>query len=113
MFFVQSCVQAVENITSGVKDIDKDGLLLLCNLPDSSRGKLFSQLRTMLLPMKNDPVVALLTLKNKYSLSVEELFDEAELNETAEVIFKLVTLVLSVNTYGTVSWGTPTLSTLL
>ena len=84
--FVQSCVQAVENITSGGKNIDKDGLLLLCNLSDGSRGKLFSQLRTMLLPMKNDPVVALLTLKdNKYGPSVEEMFDQAELNDTPEV----------------------------
>ena len=79
-------MQAVENITSGGENIDKDGLLLLCQLPDGSRGKLYSQLRKILFPMKNDPVVALLTLKeSKYSHMIEELFDEAELNDTAEV----------------------------
>lgn len=79
----QTCVQTVENINSGSENIDKDDLLLLCQLPDGSRGKLFSQLRTMLLPMKDDPVVALLTLKD--GVSVEDLFDEAVLNETPEV----------------------------
>ena len=82
----QACVQAVENITSGSANIDKDGLLLLCQLPDGSRGKLFSQLRRILIPMKNDPVIALLMLKeDKYGDMIEDLFVEAELNDTAEV----------------------------
>ena len=82
----QACVQAVENITSGSENIDKDGLVLLCHLPDGSRGKLFTQLMKQLLPMKDDPVVALLTVKeNKYGPSMEELFDTAEDENTAEV----------------------------
>ena len=85
-FCLQACVQAVENITSGSEDLDRDGLLLLCQLADGSKGKLFTQLRKILLPMKNDPVIALLTLKeNKFSSTIEDLFLEAELNDTPEV----------------------------
>lgn len=87
--YLQACIQAVENITSGGEDIDKDGLLLLCQLPDGSRGKLHTQLMTHLLPMKDDPVIALLTFKdsarNRGGPSFEDLFDEAELKDDAEV----------------------------
>lgn len=83
---LQACLTAVENITSERGAIDKSGLLLLCQLPDGSRGKLFTQLRNLLLPMRDDPVVTLLTLKdNKHGPTMEDLFNSAECNDDPEV----------------------------
>ena len=83
---LQACLTAVENITSERGAIDKSGLLLLCQLPDGSRGKLFTQLRNLLLPMRDDPVVTLLTLKdNKHGPTMEDLFNSAEINDDPEV----------------------------
>ena len=82
----QACLTAVENITAERGTIDRSGLLLLCQLPDGSRGKLFTQLRSLLLPMKDDPVVTLLTLKgNKHGPTMEDMFDSAEMNDDPEV----------------------------
>ena len=80
---MQACVQAVENITSGTGNIDKEGLLFLCQLQDGSRGKLYSQLMKQLLPMRDDPVIALLTIK--HGPPMEDLFDTAEVENNAEV----------------------------
>lgn len=87
----QACVQAVENITSGSENIDKDGLLFLCQLQDGSRGKLYTQLMRQLLSMKDDPVVALLTVK--HGPPMEELFDTAELENSAEVGMEIMWLL--------------------
>ena len=80
---MQACVQAVENITSGAGNIDKEGLLFLCQLQDGSHGKLYSQLMKQLLPMRDDPVIALLTVK--HGPPMEDLFDTAEVENNAEV----------------------------
>ena len=64
-------------------------LVLLGQLPDAKHGygQFHSLLRSFLLPMKKDPVVSLLTLKEsqQQETSLEELFEKAETENSAEV----------------------------
>ena len=63
--------------------------MLVGQLPHASPGhvQFHSLLRSILLPMKNDPVVALLTLQEsqQQEMSLEELFERAEVEDNAEV----------------------------
>ena len=63
--------------------------MLLGQLPDAKHGygQFHSLLRSFLLPMKKDPVVSLLTLKEsqQQETSLEELFEKAETENSAEV----------------------------
>ncbi len=54
-----------------------DELLLLCNLPDSTspQGRLYTHLRTRLLSMRKEPMIALLCIKDPRSL--DQLFMQA------------------------------------
>ena len=62
---------------------------LLGQLPDppDNYQKFYSQLRSILLSMKSDPVVTLLTLQDsqQQEASLEELFERAEKEDSAEV----------------------------
>ena len=80
---MQACVQAVENVTSGTGNIEKESLLFLCQFQDGSHGKFYSHLMKQLLPMRDDPVIALLTVK--HGPPIKNLFDTAEVENNAEV----------------------------
>ena len=64
------------------KYVAEEDLMLLAQLPD-----FYSQLCSILLPMKNDPIVALLTLhkSQQQEVSLEELFKRVEMEDTAQV----------------------------
>jgi len=61
--------------------------VLLGQLPDVTYGRFHSRLRSVLLPMQNDPVVTLLSLpESQHQLtSLEELFEKAEREGSVEV----------------------------
>ena len=73
---------------SAGEHVSEDSLLYLCQLPDGSHGQLYTQLKEYLLPMKDDPVVALLTLREshfKRHVTIEQLFEKAQQDGNAEV----------------------------
>ena len=69
--------------------VTKEDLVLLGQLPDyrHNQRQFYSQLCSILLPMKRDPVVTLLTLQKSHQqeASLEELFERAEVEDSAEV----------------------------
>ena len=79
-------MQAVEALSAG-QHVPEEKLVLLGQLPDASHGQFHSVLRSILLPMKSDPVMALLTLQEsqQQKASLEELFEQAEIEDNAEV----------------------------
>ena len=88
----------MENISSSDDEVDIHDLITLCCLHDGSQGQLYSQLSKLLVPLKDDPVFVLLTIKESddYS-SIEELFDKVEFNndpEVCEIIVIVATLLL-------------------
>lgn len=83
------------SITSNSGDIDRSGLLHLCQLPCTPNMKLYTQLLQYLLPLKDDPAIALLTPSNgqqNANLTIESLFTSAETEKSPEVKYKLITL---------------------
>ena len=76
-------MQAVETLSVS-QHVPVENLVKLGLLPGAKDGHFYSQLREMLLPMKCDPVVALLTLQEPQA-SLEQLFERAETENTAEV----------------------------
>lgn len=84
----QVCIQAVEALSAG-QDVPEEDLMLLGQLPDATHGygQFYSLLRSFLLPMKNDPVISLLTLKEsqQQEVSLENLFEKAEKEDNADV----------------------------
>ena len=87
-FQPQMCVEAVEALSAG-KHVSEEDLVLLGQLQDPTQGHshLFTLIRTFLLPMKTNPVVTLLTLQEseQQKASLEQLFDRAETEHSAEV----------------------------
>ena len=79
-------MQAVEALSAG-QHVPEEKLVLLGQLPDASHGQFHSVLRSILLPMRSDPVMALLTLREsqQQEASLEELFEQAEIEDNAEV----------------------------
>ena len=62
--------------------VAEEDLMLLAQLPG-----FYSKLCSILLPMKNDPIVALLTLhkSQQQEASLEELFERVKMESTAQV----------------------------
>ena len=84
---LQVCVSTVASISSG-QHVTEDDLLPLCLLPYGTDGRLYSIVQKHLTPMRNDPVVAQLTLKaskDKDRVSLEQLFNDADMEDTPEV----------------------------
>ena len=77
-------MQAVEALSVGLH-VPVENLVLLGLLPGAKDGQFYSQLREILLPMKCDPVVALLILQEPHQASLEQLFERVETEDTAEV----------------------------
>ena len=86
VFCPQACMAIVEAISEG-KHVQKEDLLLLGQLPDTTNGQFYSLIRPFLMCLKSDPVVTLLTLEEsqQQEASLEELFDRFEKEECAEV----------------------------
>ncbi len=99
----QACLQAVENMCSG--EVSMESLLLLCNHSDGTHGYLYSQLHEYLRPMRNDPVVPLLTRRTPCGATpaipadqphpLEQLFEEAEREGTPEAFARLLQAILT------------------
>ena len=70
-----------------------DSLLKLCNYADSTCQNLYSQLFTYLDPLRNDPVLPLLTFKEPHCL-LEELFVVAEREKRPETTACLLHAIL-------------------
>lgn len=73
---------------SAGQSVTEDTLVFLCQLPDGTHGRLHSDVLKRLKPMWNDPVVAQLTLKDskdKDGVSLEQLFNHADMEDTPEV----------------------------
>ena len=87
---LQACAQALHQLTAN-QYVSEDRLLNLCQLPDDSYGQLYTHIQALLSPMKNNAVVAHLTLNEcqQYTadVSLEQLFINAELKKTPEVNF--------------------------
>lgn len=94
VFSVQACLQAVEAMCSCSGEVNVDSLMLLCNHSDGTHGRLNSQVMTYLRPMRNDPVVPLLTFADADIQSLDELFAEAETEDTPEATARLLQAVL-------------------
>ena len=83
---LQACFQAVQHLSSG-QYVSEERLLTLCQLSDK-KGQLYSSVQALLDPMRNDPVVAQLTLKGsqfKEDISLEQLFTNADMENSPEV----------------------------
>ena len=68
--------------------VGEDHLLILCQLHDGSGDYLHTHVQKILHSMKNDPMVAQLTLEGsqfKGNVSLEQLFDNADANKSPEV----------------------------
>lgn len=78
----------MERLTAD-QHVTEEELVLLGQLPDPKHGymQFYSVLRSLLLPMKNDPVVTLLAPQNpqEQDTSLEQLFKRAEAEDNAEV----------------------------
>lgn len=74
-------------------EVDLDSLLLLCNHSDT-HGKFYSQLREYLRPMRSNPMVPLLVSKAMPTTHLEDLFDEAEREDTPEATAHLLDAIL-------------------
>ena len=74
----------------------EDALLLLCNYIDGSHGKLYIQVLKFLCPMRNDPVLPLLTFDDPNFSSLEKLFEMAEEEKTPEMTAQLLHAILKV-----------------
>ena len=87
-FLSQACVQTVEALSAG-QPITEEDLVLLGQLPDPIYGykQFYSMLRFFLLSMRSNPVVTLLMLQEsqQQEVSLEELFERAEVEDSAEV----------------------------
>ena len=74
---------------SADQPITEEDLVLLGRLPDPIHGHLrfYSVLHSFLLSMRSNPVVTLLTLQEsqQHEVSLEELFERAEKEDSAEV----------------------------
>ena len=78
-------------------DVSMESLLLLCTHSDGTHGQLYTQLYEYLRPMRNDPVVPLLTLEGVRphpTHSLEELFEEAEQDKTPDTVARLLQAIL-------------------
>lgn len=75
-------------------EVNVDSLMLLCNHSDGTHGRLNPQVMTYLRPMRNDPVVPLLTFADADIQSLDELFAEAETEDTPEATARLLQAVL-------------------
>lgn len=82
----QVCAQTMERLIAGQYVTKEELLQQLPDPPDDYR-KFYSLLRSILLSMKSDPVVTLLTLQEsqQQEASLEELFERAENENSAEV----------------------------
>ena len=83
-------MQLVEALSAG-KDVTEEDLILLGQLPDPIHGQgqrqFYCELRSSLLSMKSDPLVTLLILpaSQQQKTSLEQLFERAETENSAEV----------------------------
>ena len=84
----QMCAQTMKKLIAG-HHVTKEDLVLLGQLPNRrhDQRQFYSLLRSILLPMKRDPVVTLLALQKSHQqeVSLEELFERAEVEDSAEV----------------------------
>ena len=87
---MQACFQTVHNLSAEKYcDVSEDTLLFLCQLPDGSHERLHSAVQKQLKAMRNDPVVAQLTLnevQHKDNASLEQLFVDTCMEDTPEVV---------------------------
>lgn len=93
LFSPQACLQAVEAMCSG--EVSFDSLLQLCNHTDGVHGQLYPQLSRYLTPMRDNPMVPLLTFQAPPLRSLEELFAEMELEQSAEATARLLQAILT------------------
>jgi len=77
-----------------MNEATEDALLLLCNYVDGSHGKLYSQVLKFLSPMRNDPVLPLLTFKDSDYNSMDELFEAADRDSSPEMTAHLLHAIL-------------------
>ena len=79
-------MEIVEAISEG-QHVQKEDLLLLGQLPDTTNRQFYSLISPFLICLKSDPVVTLLTLEDsqQQETSLEELFERFEKEESAEV----------------------------
>ncbi len=73
---------------SGGLYVNEDKLIALCQLSDGGHTQLYVLAQAQLSPMRNDPVVAQLTVNDTQArggVSLEQLFLEAEEKKTPEV----------------------------
>ena len=80
----------MEALNTG-QTVTEEDLVLLGQLPDITYGRFHSRLRSVLLPMQNDQVVTLLSLRESQhqSTSLEELFEKAKREDSVEVRWDL------------------------
>ena len=76
------------------EEVSMDSLLLLCNHSDGTHGKLCSQLHEYLRPMRNDPIMSLLTCRGLGACPLEQLFEEAEEQKSPEACARLLQAIL-------------------
>ena len=76
-----------------MNEATEDALLLLCSYIDG-HGKLYSQVLRFLCPMKNDPVLPLLTFDDPNISSLDKLFEKAEEEKTPEITAQLLHAIL-------------------
>ena len=84
-FFPQVCVQTMEMLIAG-QHVPEENLVLLGQLPHGRR-QFYSALLSILLPMRCDPVVTLLTLQKSQQeeVSLEKLFKQTDEENSVEV----------------------------
>ena len=89
---MQACLQAVEAISTN--EATEDALILLCSYVDGSRGMLYSQVLKFLSPMRNDPVLPLLTFKDSDYDSLDNLFEAVDQEASPEMTAHLLHAIL-------------------
>ena len=76
-----------------MNEATEDALLLLCNYTDG-HGKLYDQVLRFLCPMRNDPVLPVLTFDDPNISSLDKLFEMAEEGKTPEMTAQLLHAIL-------------------
>ena len=72
----------------------EDSLLHLCNYPDRTHSKFDVLVRRYLNPMRDDPIVPLLTFSDPHANHLDDLFEEAEREKSPETTAHLLHAVL-------------------
>ena len=81
-------MDAVKGLGSG--NVNLESLCVLCNHYNVTEGIFYLKLKKCLSILRNDPILPLLASRNSQKLSLEELFDKANQDETPESIAQLL-----------------------